>query len=79
MNSVIYQAKNGAIELRGDFKDETIWATQAQIVDLFVLINLLFLDISIIFLKTVKLIKKAICKKCILQIRMVALVIQMLR
>lgn len=32
---VIYQAKSGAIELRGDFKHETIWATQAQIVKLF--------------------------------------------
>jgi prophage maintenance system killer protein len=32
---VIYQAKNGAIELRGDFNRETIWATQAQIVELF--------------------------------------------
>lgn len=28
---VIYQAKNGAIELRGDFAHENIWATQAQI------------------------------------------------
>ncbi|MDO8659526.1 MAG: virulence protein RhuM/Fic/DOC family protein [Candidatus Parcubacteria bacterium] len=32
---VIYQAKNGAIELRGDFSRETIWATQAQIAQLF--------------------------------------------
>jgi len=32
---IIYQAKSGAIELRGDFKCETIWATQAQIVSLF--------------------------------------------
>jgi hypothetical protein len=32
---IIYQAKNGAIELRGDFTHETVWATQAQIVDLF--------------------------------------------
>ena len=32
---IIYQAKNGAIEFRGDFKHETIWATQAQIVELF--------------------------------------------
>jgi hypothetical protein len=32
---VIYQAKSGAIELRGDFSRETIWATQAQIVELF--------------------------------------------
>ncbi len=28
---VIYQAKSGAIELRGDFERETLWATQAQI------------------------------------------------
>ncbi len=32
---VIYQAKSGAIELRGDFSRETIWASQAQIVGLF--------------------------------------------
>jgi hypothetical protein len=25
---VIYQASNGAIELRGDYTHETIWATQ---------------------------------------------------
>jgi len=34
-NLVIYQAKNGAIELRGDLSKETIWATQAQIASLF--------------------------------------------
>ncbi|MFA5745067.1 MAG: virulence protein RhuM/Fic/DOC family protein [Candidatus Paceibacterota bacterium] len=34
-NVVIYQAKSGAIELRGDFSKETIWATQAQIADVF--------------------------------------------
>ena len=34
-NLVIYQAKNGAIDLRGDFGKETIWATQAQIADAF--------------------------------------------
>jgi prophage maintenance system killer protein len=33
--AVIYQAKSGAIELRGDLKHETVWATQAQIVSLF--------------------------------------------
>ncbi len=32
---VIYQAKNGAIELRGDFTHETVWATQAQIAEIF--------------------------------------------
>ncbi len=34
-NVIIYQAKSGAIELRGDFSHETIWATQRQIVNLF--------------------------------------------
>ncbi len=32
---VIYQAKTGAIELREDIHSETIWATQAQITQLF--------------------------------------------
>src|SRR3989344_5819274 len=32
---VIYQAKNGAIELRGDASRETMWATQAQIASAF--------------------------------------------
>lgn len=34
-NLVIYQAPNGAIELRGDFERENIWATQAQIAQIF--------------------------------------------
>ena len=34
-NIVIYQAKNGAIELRGDFSRETVWATQMQIAEAF--------------------------------------------
>ncbi|MCL4321658.1 MAG: cell filamentation protein Fic [Deltaproteobacteria bacterium] len=32
---VIYQNKSGAIELRGDFKKETLWANQSQIAGLF--------------------------------------------
>lgn len=32
---VIYQAKNGAIELRGDVEHETVWATLDQIADVF--------------------------------------------
>jgi len=32
---VIYQAKSGAIEFRGDFKRETIWGTQKQIARIF--------------------------------------------
>ena len=33
--TIIYQAKSGAIELKGDFSKQTLWATQAQIADLF--------------------------------------------
>jgi len=32
---VIYQTKSGAIELRGDASHETVWATQAQIAEMF--------------------------------------------
>lgn len=32
---VIYQAKSGAIELRGDFGKETMWATQAEMAVIF--------------------------------------------
>lgn len=32
---IIYQNKSGAIEFKGDFKKETLWASQAQIADLF--------------------------------------------
>ncbi len=34
-NVVIYQAKSGAIELKGDVSHETVWATQAEIVSIF--------------------------------------------
>ncbi len=33
--TVIYQAKSGAIELRGDYSKDTLWATQAQIAEAF--------------------------------------------
>lgn len=32
---IVFQAKTGAIELRGDVERETVWATQAQIADIF--------------------------------------------
>lgn len=35
MNTVIYQAKNGAIELKADAGKETIWASQQEIAELF--------------------------------------------
>jgi len=34
-NLIIYQTKAGAIELKGDFKKETIWASLNQIAELF--------------------------------------------
>ena len=34
-NLVIYQAPSGEIQFRGDFSHETIWATQAQIAEVF--------------------------------------------
>lgn len=33
--TVIYQAKSGAIELRGDFESKTIWATRMQMAEMF--------------------------------------------
>jgi prophage maintenance system killer protein len=32
---IIYQAKSGALELKGDFKKETIWATRMQMSEIF--------------------------------------------
>ena len=32
---IIYQTKNGALEFKGDFEKETIWASLQQIADLF--------------------------------------------
>ena len=34
-SKIIYQTKTGAIELRGDFKQETILATQAEMAQIF--------------------------------------------
>ncbi len=34
-NVVIYQAKNGAIELKGDFSHETVWASRMQMAEMF--------------------------------------------
>ncbi|HBD02438.1 MAG: RhuM [Microgenomates group bacterium GW2011_GWC1_46_16] len=32
---IVYQAKDGAIELKGDYNHDTVWATQAQIAQIF--------------------------------------------
>lgn len=34
-NIIIYQAPNGAIELKGDFDKETVWANQMQVANIF--------------------------------------------
>jgi len=34
-NTIIYQTKSGALELRGDVSRETLWATQAQMAEIF--------------------------------------------
>jgi prophage maintenance system killer protein len=34
-NVIVYQTKSGALELKGDFTRETVWATQAQIAEVF--------------------------------------------
>lgn len=34
-SAIIYQATSGAIELKGDFDHETLWANQSQIADIF--------------------------------------------
>jgi prophage maintenance system killer protein/prophage antirepressor-like protein len=34
-DTIVYQAKNGAIELKGDFEKDTLWANLQQIADLF--------------------------------------------
>jgi hypothetical protein len=34
-NIIIYENKNGTVELRADIEKDTIWATQSQISDLF--------------------------------------------
>ncbi len=65
---VIYQAKNGAIEFRGDVSGETIWATQAQIAEAFgVTAQNVTMHIKNIY-KEKELQEKATCKKS-LQVR----------
>lgn len=60
---VIYQGKSGAIELKGDFSHETVWATQAQIAKAFdVTPQNVTMHIRNIY-KDKELSQKATCKK----------------
>jgi death-on-curing family protein len=67
-NLVIYQAKNGAIELRGDAEKETIWATQKQLSEIFeVTTQNITMHLKSIY-KEKELNEKSTCKKS-LQVR----------
>lgn len=60
---VIYQSKSGSLELRGDLDHETLWATQAEIAQLFdVTPQNITLHITNIF-KDKELLQKATCKE----------------
>ncbi len=63
----IYKDSKGNIDFRIDADKETLWATQAQIADVFSIDDLLLQSISRTSLKTKKLLKKVMCKKCTLQ------------
>ncbi|MDE2078991.1 MAG: virulence RhuM family protein [Patescibacteria group bacterium] len=66
---VVYQAKSGAIELRGDTTHETLWATQAEIARLFgVTPQSITMHLAAIF-KEKELDRKATCKD-FLQVQM---------
>ena len=60
---MIYQAKSGAIELRGDFGRETVWATQAQIAKVFDLERSVVTKHIRNILKDKELDEKSVCAK----------------
>lgn len=60
---LIYQTKSGALELRGDFREETLWATQAQIADLFEVDRTVITKHIRNILKDAELSEKQVCAK----------------
>ena len=62
-NIVIYQDKSGAIELKGDFKKETFWASQSQISILFGVERSVIAKHIANILKNEELDKNAVCAK----------------
>ncbi len=62
-NGLIYQAKSGAIELKGDFSNETIWANQAQIASVFGVERSVVTKHIRNILKDKELDQKAVCAK----------------
>jgi hypothetical protein len=64
---IIYE--DGNLELKVEFDGETVWLSQNELVQLFDKDQSVIYGILIKYLKIMKLMKKAICKKCILQIQ----------
>ncbi len=62
-NIAIYQAKNGAIELRADSELKTVWATQAQIADVFDIERSVVTKHINNVIKTGELNEKSVCAK----------------
>ena len=65
---VIFKGTKGQVKLRGDFRNDTIWATQAEIVELYG-VDQSVVSRHITSLKMVKLILKAICKNVYCPVR----------
>jgi hypothetical protein len=64
---VIYQTPDGLTVIDVKLQDETVWLTQAQMIQLFGRISLLYPDTLKIYLMRMSWMKKAICNFCILQ------------
>ena len=62
-NVVVFQTKTGALELKGDFTHETVWATQAQIAEVFEVERSVITKHIRNILKTKELEEKAVCAK----------------
>lgn len=62
-NIIIYQAESGEIRLKTDLKKETIWATQAQIAELFSVNPQAITKHLVNIYKEKELVKKATCSK----------------
>ncbi len=62
-NVVVFQTKTGALELRGDFTHETVWATQAQVAEVFEIERSVVTKHINNILKTKELEEKSVCAK----------------
>ncbi len=65
---VIYQTKEGGVKLRGDFSNDTLWATQAQITNIFDIDRTVVTKHINTILKSEEVEDKSNVEKCTLQI-----------